>query len=164
MVMLCRSEGNWGEYGLSKAAVNCYTIELGKRYHATQLDPKTQDSFLIWKSPGSQRSQAPAALLASLRPTWPEVLPQDLAKHHRRWACSPLKWYLEQFWIYWMQIVTCHTSVENTPKRLYVQNTSGDGYARCWNAIMIISAILNPLVVSKPCWAREGYVFQYKSF
>ena len=39
MVMLCRSEGNWGEYGLSKAAVNCYTIELGKRYHATQLDP-----------------------------------------------------------------------------------------------------------------------------
>ena len=21
--MLCRSEGNWGEYGLSKAAVNC---------------------------------------------------------------------------------------------------------------------------------------------
>ena len=30
MVLLCRSEGNWGEYGLSKAAVNCYTIELGK--------------------------------------------------------------------------------------------------------------------------------------
>merc|ERR1712013_461780 len=27
-----RSEGNWGEYGLSKAAVNCYTIELGKRF------------------------------------------------------------------------------------------------------------------------------------
>ena len=36
MVLLCRSEGNWGEYGLSKAAVNCYTIELGKRCHATQ--------------------------------------------------------------------------------------------------------------------------------
>merc|ERR1712203_1037790 len=27
-----RYEGNWGEYGLSKAAVNCYTIELGKRF------------------------------------------------------------------------------------------------------------------------------------
>jgi len=27
-----RSEGSWGEYGLSKAAVNCYTIELGKRF------------------------------------------------------------------------------------------------------------------------------------
>jgi len=27
-----RSEGNWGEYGLSKAAVNCYTIELGNRF------------------------------------------------------------------------------------------------------------------------------------
>merc|ERR1712032_1780621 len=26
-----RSEGNWGEYGLSKAAVNCYTIEMGAR-------------------------------------------------------------------------------------------------------------------------------------
>ena len=42
MVMLCRSEGNWGEYGLSKAAVNCYTIELGKRYHAIQLGPKCE--------------------------------------------------------------------------------------------------------------------------
>ena len=27
-----RSEGSWGEYGLSKAAVNSYTIELGKRF------------------------------------------------------------------------------------------------------------------------------------
>jgi len=27
-----RSEGNWGEYGLSKVAVNCYTIELGRRF------------------------------------------------------------------------------------------------------------------------------------
>ena len=36
MVMVCRSEGNWGEYGLSKAAVNCYTIELGKRFEPTQ--------------------------------------------------------------------------------------------------------------------------------
>ena len=36
MLMLCRSEGNWGEYGLSKVAVNCYTIELGRRYRATQ--------------------------------------------------------------------------------------------------------------------------------
>merc|ERR1712107_744623 len=39
-----RSEGNWGEYGLSKAAVNCYTIELGK---------------------SSFTSRAPAALQAS---------------------------------------------------------------------------------------------------
>ena len=36
MVMVCRSEGNWGEYGLSKAAVNCYTIELGKRFDPAQ--------------------------------------------------------------------------------------------------------------------------------
>ena len=36
MVMMCRSEGNWGEYGLSKAAVNCYTIELGKRFDPAQ--------------------------------------------------------------------------------------------------------------------------------
>ena len=27
-----RSEGSWGEYGLSKAAVNCYTVELGRRF------------------------------------------------------------------------------------------------------------------------------------
>ena len=33
-----RSEGSWGEYGLSKAAVNCYTIELGKRFEE-QLIP-----------------------------------------------------------------------------------------------------------------------------
>ena len=27
-----RMEGSWGEYGLSKAAVNCYTVELGHRF------------------------------------------------------------------------------------------------------------------------------------
>ena len=41
MLMLCRSEDNWEDYdwdweGISKAAVNCYTIELGRRYLATQ--------------------------------------------------------------------------------------------------------------------------------
>ena len=41
---MLRSEGNWGEYGLSKAAVNCYTIELGRRYRATQ----DLTIFCIW--------------------------------------------------------------------------------------------------------------------
>ena len=58
----------------------------------TRVVSLTQDCFWMWKCWGSQRSQAPAALPASSRPTWPEALPPDPAKHLRRWACSLLKW------------------------------------------------------------------------
>merc|ERR1711910_162758 len=47
-----RSEGSWGEYGLAKAAVNCYSLELARRWFSFLLKPG-------WWQPltGSQRSQ-----------------------------------------------------------------------------------------------------------